>query len=230
MSSMTMMSERPREWINLFVHEFIDIGCAAISDTSNKLTTTLRTRSNNKRKRENNSFRSTAAVNNERPRATVADFFWRYKGSDRLPPEFEARRKPVERLDLKTGEVLASYDSVADAAAVVGGDRRISAILGVCSGQFRSSAGYFWRFVGSNVSPPKKNTWQKPVEKLDLKTGEVLASFESVTTAAASVDKGNKSTIQAACAGRYTIRRLVSSGGTRGPSPYHQSQRPRTNQ
>lgn len=92
-------------------------------------------------------------------------------------------QKPVEQLDLKTGELLATFNSISDAATSVG----ISAtarnhIYAVCTGRYRSSAGFFWRYKGSDALPPKPKGPRK-VQQLCLKTGRVLATFESISAA-----------------------------------------------
>jgi hypothetical protein len=63
-------------------------------------------------------------------------------------------QKPVEKLDLKTGKVLATFDSVTDAAVSVSLPG-ISAgnIAGVCRNRHRSSCGFFWRYKGSDDLP-----------------------------------------------------------------------------
>lgn len=94
-------------------------------------------------------------------------------------------QKPVEKLDRKTGEVLASFKSVTDAGKVVGATR-ISAIVGVCNGRVRSSAGFFWRYEGSDALPPKPKVTRR-IEQLCLETGRVLATFDSIVAAGKAV-------------------------------------------
>jgi hypothetical protein len=93
----------------------------------------------------------------------------------------------VEKLDLVTGEVLASFGSVKEAAASVGS--RTSPICTVLKGNQSSCKGFFWRYCGSSELPSfkKPKTAKKPVEKLSKETGEVLESFESISQAAQSV-------------------------------------------
>lgn len=90
-------------------------------------------------------------------------------------------QKPVEQLGLKTGDVLATFDSISDAATSVG--CRAGNITGVCTGQYRSSSGFFWRYKGSDALPPKPKQ-KRQVEQLCLESGQVLATFDSISAAA----------------------------------------------
>ena len=94
-------------------------------------------------------------------------------------------QKPIEQLDLKTGEVLATFDSISDALAHVGSDS-VSAISSVLNGHQPSRFGYFWRYKGSNALPRKLKTKRK-VEQLCLKTGKVIAAHDSITAAGKAV-------------------------------------------
>lgn len=94
-------------------------------------------------------------------------------------------QKPVEQLDLKTGQVLATFDSISNAAASVGASEP-GHIVAVCMGRYKSSGGFFWRYKGSGALPPKPKAKRK-VEQLCLKTGRVIATFDTITSAGKAV-------------------------------------------
>eukprot|EP00978_Attheya_sp_CCMP212_P009562 scaffold22653_cov53-Attheya_sp.AAC.4 len=94
-------------------------------------------------------------------------------------------KNPVEQLDVKTGEVLATFNSISSAAASVPGSRP-SAIASVCTGRCKSSFGFFWRYKGSDALPPIPKGKRK-VEQLCLKTGRVVATFDSIAAAGKAI-------------------------------------------
>lgn len=97
-------------------------------------------------------------------------------------------QKPVEKLSLQTGEVLQTFKSVTEAAEDIGlrapNSSRISAVL---HGKSRQCGGFFYRYQGSNEVPSKQMNSKHPVEQLCLKTGRVLATFESIKAAGEAV-------------------------------------------
>jgi hypothetical protein len=103
-------------------------------------------------------------------------------------------QKPVEKLDLKTGKVLATFDSVTDAAASVslpGISTHVNTglVARVCRKQQRSSCGFFWRYKGSDDLPSKrpKSKAKRSVEQLCFQTGRVLGTFDSIAAAGKAV-------------------------------------------
>mmetsp|Transcript_17504 Transcript_17504/g.43015 ORF Transcript_17504/g.43015 Transcript_17504/m.43015 type:complete len:768 (-) Transcript_17504:777-3080(-) len=94
-------------------------------------------------------------------------------------------QKPIEQLDSKTGEILNTFDSIADAARSIpnGVGSRISLVL---VGTYKSSHGYFWRYKGSTALPRKKKGRQK-INQLCLKTGRVIATFDTISDAGKAV-------------------------------------------
>ena len=116
---------------------------------------------------------------------------------------------PVEQLDLQTGKVLATFPSFRAANVALGRDENCTGIRKNVLDAQLSAYGYFWRPVGSkklpegvkpiaekpvstpkqqNNTPGKQKSFQnKPVEKLDLLTGAVLATFPSIAAATISL-------------------------------------------
>lgn len=93
-------------------------------------------------------------------------------------------KKKVEQIDIKTNEVIAIFNSVAEAARSNNYSRQN--ISKVCNGKIISAYGYKWRFSDCPIehSPCKKS---KSVEQIDLNTGEVINTFISLTEAAKHV-------------------------------------------
>jgi hypothetical protein len=72
-------------------------------------------------------------------------FFWRYQGSDALPPKRRLQRV-VKQLCLKTGRVLATHKSIQNAAKTVG--ITSPGISYCCNGRngSKSAGGFGWEF------------------------------------------------------------------------------------
>ncbi|CAJ1960408.1 unnamed protein product [Cylindrotheca closterium] len=94
-------------------------------------------------------------------------------------------QKPIEQLDLQTGQILNTFDSISDAARSIenGVGNRITT---ACKGRYRSAHGYFWRYKGSTALPRKKKGRRK-IDQLCLKTGRVIATFDTITAAGKAV-------------------------------------------
>lgn len=95
-------------------------------------------------------------------------------------------QKPVEQLDLKTGKVLGTFESISAAAKHINAPETVTRITAVCQGKYKSSGGFFWRFKGSDAMPTRSKSKRK-VQQLCLKTGRVLATFDSIREAGAAV-------------------------------------------
>ena len=67
---------------------------------------------------------------------------WSYNGQAKVKRDFSKR--VVEQLDLKTGNVLNTFESLSAAARAVNGDS--SYLSKVCRGIQKSSKGFGWRF------------------------------------------------------------------------------------
>uniref|UniRef100_A0A6S8YSM8 RING-type domain-containing protein n=1 Tax=Chaetoceros debilis TaxID=122233 RepID=A0A6S8YSM8_9STRA len=110
---------------------------------------------------------------------------------------------PVEQVDVKTGKILASFNSALE-AAFAAGEESESYILAVCEGQKRSCHGYFWRFKGSSTKQTKLE-----VQQLCFETGEVIATFETILAASRAVGVSSQG-ISNCCDGS---NRSKSAGG-----------------
>lgn len=113
--------------------------------------------------------------------------------------------KPVEKIDTQTLEVIKQYTSIQEAADEMGVDR--VAIKMALNGTHKSSAGYYWRYVGEDkqfdVAVVKQ--WKVRVQQLDYNEDIVINEFESAADAAEFLGKDRKnggSQITAVCSGR----------------------------
>lgn len=77
-----------------------------------------------------------------RGKANGGGYFWRFQGETHGPwPDPEPTNvKPVEQLDWETGEVLASFESLAEAKRAMGMPYNRSCIREVCDGEGRATA------------------------------------------------------------------------------------------
>ncbi|CAB9504040.1 expressed unknown protein [Seminavis robusta] len=98
----------------------------------------------------------------------------------------DSGQKPVEQLDLKTGQVLASFQSLSEASASLDPPCHPTRIAAVCHGRVRAAHGFFWRFQGSS-NQPRKIKGRRKIEQLCLKTGRVLGTFDTITAAGKAV-------------------------------------------
>lgn len=94
-------------------------------------------------------------------------------------------QKPIEQLNLETGQVLATFDSISDATRSIP-NASATRVTAVCTGRYKSSNGYFWRYKGS-TELPKKKKGQRKIEQLCLKTGRVIATFDTIQDAGKAV-------------------------------------------
>jgi hypothetical protein len=111
----------------------------------------------------------------------------------------------VEQVDPRTGGIVASFDTIVDAAEHT--KTTWSGISRVCDGKQKSAGGWFWRPAGSDKNPPKRwgkssGDQDKPVEQMDLETGKVINVFRSAKAAYQKTGT-RRSSICAVCAGRY---------------------------
>ena len=98
-------------------------------------------------------------------------------------------RRPVEMLDLHTGEVLAEFEDLTAATYHVQANLKSrvqsSAISAVMRGLGSSAAGHFWRRKGETSLPtPAPAAQSKIVDQICLETDRVLRSFPSAKAAA----------------------------------------------
>jgi hypothetical protein len=114
-------------------------------------------------------------------------------------------RGPVEQVDLKTGETLAAYPSVGEAAVAVGA--KPPNIYKVLAGTKYSCKGFFWRHQGSKTLPSAHANGKLAVEMVSLESGKVLKTFPSVVAAA------NASGISGGNISGVIKGRLLTAGG-----------------
>lgn len=114
---------------------------------------------------------------------------------------------PVEQLDPETGKALARYDSIVDANIGIGKDTGATGIYGVLKGDRHTAFGFKWRYARPN-KPNESSTEEKkspsratkvvsdqtPIEKVDMTTGAVVGTYNSVSDANLSVGKPIEST------------------------------------
>lgn len=93
--------------------------------------------------------------------------------------------KRIEKICLKTHQVLGTFYSITEASRSVGG--RASSISKVLTGKILSCQGFFWRCGGSDEIPSpnagKLGAIARQIERRNLK-GEVLETYASAIEAA----------------------------------------------
>ena len=104
-------------------------------------------------------------------------------------------RRKVNQIDIETGKVIHTYSSVREAALAINGDN--SNLSHACKNK-RKAYGYKWEYQDDEYV--KKDFSAKPVQKLDLETGEVLEEYPSCLAAAKAVG-GDSSYISKVCRG-----------------------------
>ena len=78
---------------------------------------------------------------------TAGGYIWRAKGDTKkiLKDSNKRWKCPVEQMDLQ-GNILAEYESAAEAARQIGHPGRGCQIISVCKGVNMTSYGYRWRY------------------------------------------------------------------------------------
>ena len=113
--------------------------------------------------------------------------------------------KPVEQIDTKNLKVIKQYTSIQEAADEMGVEH--GAIRMALIGKHKTSAGYYWRFVGEDkqFEVATVKYWKTKVQQLDYNEDIVINEFESAADAAEFLGKDRKnggSQITAVCNGR----------------------------
>ena len=100
----------------------------------------------------------------------------------------------VCQINAETGEIIATYESASAAAEALGKDRKNggSQITAVCRKRKKSTMGFMWCYENEKDSiiignPKKIKTWGIPVDKIDLSTGEIIATYDSAAAAARDI-------------------------------------------
>ena len=127
-------------------------------------------------------------------RSSAMNFFWRFAGTNTPVPDKAKINRAVERLHPDTNKVEKTYTSIAEAARDMK-MKNAGEIGSVLNGKRRIAAGKFWRLEGSNEICPARF---KPVTKIDLKTGNAIVTYDTITEAAAK-EKLDGSTITKVC-------------------------------
>lgn len=109
-------------------------------------------------------------------------------GNIKMQECLNARRTPVLQFS-KSGEFIAEYSSLNDAADALGINRH--KITSCLTGSTKSGAGYIWvrksEYDGNGVPEYRINRKGRKVSCIDPKTGEVVATYKSIADAARAI-------------------------------------------
>lgn len=82
---------------------------------------------------------------------SCAGYYWKYTGEKKEFPKEKIKqwKTKIQQLNYDTEEVIAEFESAANAAAALGKDRKNggSQIIAVCNGRKKSAFGYKWKKV-----------------------------------------------------------------------------------
>lgn len=161
----------------------------------------------------------------------VKGLFWRRSGSSLWPVGRPGRRIAVNELNPLTGEVLAQWDSLGQAAASRDG-LRVALISHCCHHAEAVHGGSAWAFaqnrIRRNVATSRgferaRNhsvmaSLGKPVEKVCPHTRAVLAVFPSISAAAYAVSDESKNTARPLSyrAAQTSIRKMINLTSSSG--------------
>ena len=102
--------------------------------------------------------------------------------------------RPVKQIDPVTLEVVAVYDSIAQAAKAMGVNNN-AAISKVLAGNMQAAYGYIWKDIDdNNIQPIKIKTMHtnQVLQQLDKDTEEIIAIYPSVKAALIALGKNLK--------------------------------------
>lgn len=117
----------------------------------------------------------------------------------------QPNRKPVEQVDLKTGEVINEFPTISKAAKYTG--CCVTNISRTCNGEYSQTHGYGWRFKDNPIEyVPKNKNWH-PVAQIDSETGEIIKIYNCISDAR---DETGAKNISSVCRG---YGRNKTSGG-----------------
>jgi hypothetical protein len=126
-------------------------------------------------------------VLDRRGKAKAGGFFWRFEGETNTAWQDPEPRcsSAVEKLCLESGDVLDTFDSLADAKRAMGMKPNNCCISETCEGKGQNSAlGFFWRWKGSTIYPSSLLGYSKTVQIRRSKNGPVVREFPTATEAA----------------------------------------------
>ena len=114
--------------------------------------------------------------------------------------------RPIKQIDLKTLEVIAVYNSIADAmkALNISNNASISRVL---NGTQKSAYGYGWIDVDcnenqiKNIFTDKNNHCNQKLLQLDLQTNQIIAEFNSVSETKEALKRKRVDDIYKVCKG-----------------------------
>lgn len=112
-------------------------------------------------------------------------------------------KKPVKMIDPVKKIIIATFASVAEASITT--KINVMSISCCCNKKYRLAGGYLWQFedeVGIREIAPKI-TAACAIEQLDIATGEIIASFASMTQAAQTIN-GDVRRISDVCSGKLS--------------------------
>lgn len=131
-------------------------------------------------------------------------YIWRHEGEELLLNEIESyshihTNDPVIQYS-KDGKFIRRYDNVADAVNKTG--YNFSGILGCCKGEYKTSHGYIWKYEWDKLDATEHvNKVKKRVSQYTL-NGELIKTYDSMTSAAIDNKLNDWSGISAVCKGR----------------------------
>ena len=144
-------------------------------------------------------------------RRQAGNYLWRRKGDKEIPELFEkpptSVNVPVKQLDPVTGEVIQSFESIAEASRQTGITKQ-SIAFAVNGGRQRHAGKFLWRRQGESAVPelfestPSSRYVAVVIEQLDPVSGKVVQSFESISEASQQTGIG-RSSIRSALNGKY---------------------------
>lgn len=94
----------------------------------------------------------------------------------------EERRKPVAQLNKDTGEVIATFDGVREAARTLGYDN--SSIAKCCRGVQKTAYGYKWEYIEKIPKEVDTSLIDRCILQIDPFTEEVIYEYKSIREAA----------------------------------------------
>lgn len=119
------------------------------------------------------------------------------RSRDDFEKSYKAFQRSINQIDIESGNIICTYQSVSEAAKSLGYNDSYLSKLCKKNG---IGYGYKWSYVNQNYT--SKDFSPKRVYQIDLLTGKILNTFDSVSEAARFVD-GDSSSIAKVCRGIY---------------------------
>ena len=120
----------------------------------------------------------------------------------------EILKKPVEKRDANTYQIITTYNSVSDAARDMDMNNWEAIrknICKCCSNKTHTAYGYRWNYVGEEIDTTKRGEKRKkPVLMCDKTTQQIIKEFDSAKDASIYLNKTNGSHITACCKGKLS--------------------------